>query len=94
MAVRQPSPADHGRSETRERPDVTRALAREQRLLAGRLLALRLDRKLSQEAAAEAIGLSSKHLRRMELGQSNVTLATLVACALAYRVPMARLFAG
>ena len=92
MAARRPSPADHGRSETRARPDVARALRREQRQLGARLRALRQGLKLSQEAAAEAIGLSPKHLRRIELGQSNVTLATLVACALAYRVPVARLF--
>jgi hypothetical protein len=64
VAVRRPSPADHGRSETRERPDVARAFERERRLLAQRLRALRLERKLSQEAAAEVIGLSPKHLRR------------------------------
>ena len=94
MATRRPSPADHGRSETRERPEVTRALRREQRALAVRLRALRTDRNMSQEAAAEAIGLSPKHLRRLELGQSNVTLATLVAFSLAYRVRVGQLLGG
>lgn len=92
MAGKSPSPGDHGRSEVRERPAYAKALAREQRRLGRRLRALRQERGLTQEAAAERIGLSSKHLRRLESGQANVTLATLVACALAYRVGLASLF--
>ena len=93
MAVDRPSPGDHGRSEVRERAALGRVLAREQRRLGARLRNLRLARQLSQEDAAERIGLSAKHLRRIELGQSNVTLATLVALSVAYAVPVPALFA-
>jgi len=56
------------------------------------LRSLRLELGLSQEAAAERVGITDRQLRRLELGQANVTLATLVACAVAYRVQLARLF--
>ena len=89
-----PSPADHGRSEVRQTPALVRALQREQELLGIRLRALRKERGLSQEAAAERIGISDKQLRRVELGQANVTLATLVAWAVAFKVRLRDLFAG
>lgn len=47
---------------------------------------------MSQEAAAELIGIHSKHLQRVENGAANVTMATLVALSLAYRVPLPTLF--
>jgi transcriptional regulator with XRE-family HTH domain len=47
---------------------------------------------LSQEAAAERIGIHAKHLQRIETGSVNVTIATLVAVAVAYSVPLLRLF--
>jgi DNA-binding XRE family transcriptional regulator len=92
--VPRPSSADHGRSELRERPTLARALSREQNRLGSLLRELRQERGLSQEQAAERIGLSDKQLRRIELGQANVTLATLVACAMAYKVELKDLFAG
>lgn len=57
------------------------------------MLALREARELTQQVAAEAIGISVKQLRRVELGQANVTLATLLACTLFYKVELAWLFA-
>jgi transcriptional regulator with XRE-family HTH domain len=54
---------------------------------------LRRRAGLSQEAAAERAYLSPKQLRRLELGQANATMASLVACARAYRVTLADLFA-
>jgi transcriptional regulator with XRE-family HTH domain len=57
------------------------------------MTALRQARELTQLDAAEAIGISGKQLRRVELGQANVTLATLLACALFYKVDLRVLFA-
>ncbi len=91
-APKRPSPGDHGRSEVREDPALTRALERAERSLGARLRGLRQKAGLSQEAAAERSNLSPKHLRRLELGQANATLASLVACARAYRVTLADLF--
>ena len=54
--------------------------------------ALRVERELNQEDAAERIGIHPKHLQRVELGTANVTFATLVAIAVAFRVPVATLF--
>lgn len=54
---------------------------------------LREAHGLSQEQAAEEIGLSDRRLRQIESGRgANATLATLVACAVAYRVEVAALF--
>jgi len=69
-----------------------RALREEQRRLGARLRALREERALTQEQAAEQIGLHSNHLQRLERGAANVTLATLVALSLAYRVTVRSLF--
>ncbi len=69
-----------------------RALREEQRRLGARLKALREERALTQEQAAEQIGLHSNHLQRLERGAANVTLATLVALSLAYRVSVRSLF--
>ncbi len=69
-----------------------RALREEQRRLGERLRALREERELTQEQAAEAIGIHPKHLQRLERGAANVTLATLVAASLAYRVPIRTFF--
>jgi transcriptional regulator with XRE-family HTH domain len=69
-----------------------RALREEQRRLGVRLRTLREERALTQEQAAEQIGLHSNHLQRLERGAANVTLATLVAVSLAYGVPIHSLF--
>lgn len=88
-----PSPADHGRSEVRQTPALVRALQREQKRLGARVRGLRNELGLSQEVAAERIGISDKQLRRVELGQANVTLATLVALSVAFKVTLQELFA-
>jgi transcriptional regulator with XRE-family HTH domain len=69
-----------------------RALREEQRRLGARLRALREERALTQEQAAEQIGLHSNHIQRLERGAANVTLVTLVAVAQAYRVSIRSLF--
>ena len=65
----------------------------ERRRLGEALRALRAERGLSQEEAAERAGVHAKHLQRIEGGNANVTLATLVALARAYRVAPVKLFA-
>lgn len=87
-----PSRHAHGRSEIWERVPIKRAVRAERERLGATLRKLRKDRRLSLEQAAEEIGIHSKHLQRVELGTANVTLATLVAVSLAYRVPLAKLF--
>jgi transcriptional regulator with XRE-family HTH domain len=69
-----------------------KALQREQRRLGARVRALRIERGWTQEMAAETIAISVKQLRRLEQGQANVTLATLVALGAGFRVDVAELF--
>lgn len=57
-----------------------------------RLRALRQERGLTQEQAAESIGVHPKHMIKMEQGSANLTVATLVAVAVAYKVPLRELF--
>lgn len=86
------SPHGHGRSEVYDRPALVRAIKKERRRLGLRARALREKRKLTQEAAAELIGIHAKHVVRIESGGANVTIATLVAMASAYRVALVDLF--
>ena len=83
----------HGKSEIKARPQVMREVARQRRRLGERLRVIRDEAGLTQEVAAEAIGLHVKHLQRLERGGANATIATLVACGLAYGTPLASLFA-
>ena len=52
-------------------------------VLRKRLLRMRKKLSLTQEAAAERIGIHEVTLREIECGRMNVTLATLVAIAVA-----------
>lgn len=54
--------------------------------------AVRFELGLSQESAAERIGIHPKHLQRAELGVTNVTVGTLVAASIGYSVPVIRFF--
>ncbi|QDE94213.1 hypothetical protein BHS06_24565 [Myxococcus xanthus] len=67
-------------------------MKRELRRLGERLRQLRLGRGLTQEQAAEAIGVHPKHIIKMEQGAANVTVATLVAASVAFKVPLRELF--
>jgi DNA-binding XRE family transcriptional regulator len=87
------SPFGHGRSETRDRPALVAAARRERRRLGKRLRAIRAERGLTQAKAAEAIGVHPVHVSRIETGDANVTIDTLVALAVAYRVELRDLFA-
>jgi len=54
--------------------------------LARNLRRLRLERKLSQEGAAEKCGLHRTYIGAIERGERNVTLSTLQGVATALRV--------
>ena len=82
----------HGRSEVWERPGLARAIEREKARLGRRLRQLREERGLTQEEAAEKMGVHTNHVSRIELGDVNVTLATLVAASEAYGVRMHAFF--
>ncbi|HEY6908338.1 MAG TPA: helix-turn-helix domain-containing protein [Myxococcales bacterium] len=88
MPRRPPSPHSHGRSEVKARPEVMRQVARAGERIGRRLRALRERAGLTQEEAAELAGLHVKHLQRLERGAANATLATLVACARVFAVPL------
>jgi DNA-binding XRE family transcriptional regulator len=95
VAAARESKHAHGPSEAKTRVAVVRAVAKERRRLAARLLvmlAMRQERELTREQAAEAIGMHAVHVARIEAAAANVTLSTLVAVALAYKVPLAALF--
>lgn len=79
-----------------ERPSRThresRRFAREATALGGRVRELRQRRGWTLEVAAEAMDLDLKHLQKVESGQINVTLVTLVRIAEGLDVPMSSLF--
>ena len=56
--------------------------------------ALREDRGLTQQEAAEAARLDDKHWGDLERGLSNTTVATLVAIGKALRVSVSDLLEG
>ena len=63
-----------------------------QSLLAGNVRRLRENLKWTQEQAAEASGTAVRHFQKIEAGDVNVTVATLVRVAMAFRVPVKALF--
>lgn len=62
-------------------------IAQVQRYVAANVRRLRRARGLTQEALAELASLGPVHLRSIERGVENVTLATIVALADALAVP-------
>ncbi len=92
MAASPKSRHAHGRSEIWERVGLARAVQKERTRLGKRLRALRETRKLTQEEAAELIGVHPYHLRRMEAGTQSATLTFLVAVSIAFRVRLRSLF--
>jgi transcriptional regulator with XRE-family HTH domain len=78
------------RSSARSAPGVTTALVR----LGKRIRALRAERELTQEAAAEAARLDEKHWQDIEAGRTNPTVATLVGIARSLKVRLFDLFDG
>lgn len=62
------------------------------RAVGRRIAELRTERGWTQETFAEALGVSIQYLRRIELAQTNVTLAQLVRLANALHVAPKALF--
>ena len=82
----------HGRSEIWDDAALVRDVRRVQKKLGQRLHALRHERGLTQEVASERAHLSLVQVSRIETGDSNVTIASLVALARAYGVELPELF--
>lgn len=81
-------PARGWRSSARDSPGVGIAITR----LAKRIRALRLERELTQEAAAERAKLDEKHWQDIESARTNPTVATLVGVARSLGVKLRDLF--
>ena len=80
-----------------DRPAIKKAIERARKRLGLRLKALREERRLTQEEAAERAGLHAKHLSVIENASpaaKSVSFATLVALAYAYEVSPAAFFEG
>lgn len=63
-------------------------------LLARRLRELRTERGWSIEETAERIGVEPAHVRRIESGAANPSLAVLVSIAHAFGMPLSELLAA
>ena len=61
--------------------------------IAVRIRLFRSCRGLSQEALAQRSGLSTRHLQKLEAGQLNVTIGSLVKLAIALEVDISQMFA-
>lgn len=72
----------------------TARYAREAKALGLRLRGLREAAGWTLEQTAERCDLDLKHLQKIESGQLNVTLVTLVRLSLGFRQPIAALFGG
>ena len=80
------------RSQAWSHRPTARAIDAELLRLGGRLKELRLERELTLEQASVKTRIHAVSLSRIETGTNNVTVATLVAIALGYGVPLAELF--
>ena len=92
-----PRPApdrSHGPSEVWSRPAIKKAIARAQKRLGLKLRAIREEKGLTQEDAAEKAGVHAKHLGVIEGGKANATFGTIVALAFAYEVSLSAFFEG
>jgi transcriptional regulator with XRE-family HTH domain len=67
-------------------------IKRERKRLGQRLRELRLERGLTQEQAAEMIGIHPKYMPRVEAGRANLTVDNLIAASVAYGVALRDLF--
>ncbi|WP_224368463.1 helix-turn-helix domain-containing protein [Hyalangium versicolor] len=67
-------------------------IKKERKRLGLRLRGLRTARGLTQEQAAEMIGIHPKYMPRVEAGRANLTVDTLIAASVAYEVALSDLF--
>ncbi|WP_224368464.1 helix-turn-helix transcriptional regulator [Hyalangium versicolor] len=82
----------HGPSAIQVPEDLAPIIKRERRRLGLRLRALRTARGLTQEQAAEMIGIHPKYMPRVEAGRANLTVDNLIAASVAYGVSLRDLF--
>ena len=75
-------------SEVLAREDFRREVKRKLQQLGRRLRDARQARGLTQEQAAEIMGLHPKSIPRLERGTANPTVSTLLAASVAYKVPL------
>ena len=68
------------------------SLNQTQSLLAGNVRRLREKAGWTQETAADAIGIAPRHYQKIEAGDVNVTVATLVSVGKAFGVTVKELF--
>src|SRR5947208_3141815 len=87
-------PRPHGPTGIHVPEELKPIIMRERRRLGQRLRELRLERGLTQEQAAEMIGIHAKYMPRVEAGRANLTVDTLIAAAVAYEVALSDLFHG
>ena len=76
------------------RPAIKKAIERARKRLGLRLKAIREEKELTQEEAAERAAIHAKHLGVIEGGKANATFGTLVALAFAYEVSLSAFFEG
>jgi DNA-binding XRE family transcriptional regulator len=72
--------------------DLDPIVQRELKRLGTKLRAARHAKGLSQEQAAEMIGIHPKYMPRLESGGANPTVSTLVAASVAYGIPVREFF--
>jgi DNA-binding XRE family transcriptional regulator len=82
----------HGASSIHVPEDLKPIVQRERKRLGRRLRELRVARGLTQEQAAEMIGIHAKYMPRVETGRANLTVDVLIAASVAYEVPLPDLF--
>jgi transcriptional regulator with XRE-family HTH domain len=85
-------PRTHGPTGIPAPENLTPIIKRERKRLGQRLRELRRERGLSQEQAAEMIGIHPKYMPRVEAGRANLTVDTLIAASVAYKVELQDLF--
>jgi transcriptional regulator with XRE-family HTH domain len=71
---------------------VKNDLTKLQRLIGRRIAALRIQRGVTQEALAEQSDVDARYIQRIEAGEVNLTLETLVRIANVLRVAVADVF--
>lgn len=87
-----PSRVGRARSEVFQRPRLAASIRREQGRFGKRIRSLRMERGLSQMALAELVGVHLNSINKIELGDGNPTLATVVALGEALGVSVRELF--
>src|SRR4051794_14146809 len=76
------------------KPPPKRRATPEDVAIGERLRALRLDRGLSQDALAGAIGVTFQQLQKYEKGANRVSAGRLLAIAAALKVPIMAFYGG